>query len=503
MDDTEKLAPEDMQATEPAPATPPSAGTVAPTLDETTFMERVVDDARATGRTASLIMALRNLEARRANQTQQLEAVYLAIGRNAEDQCEWLVAQHEAGRDDPVTLTGRELLSVKEAQTQARAHIIERDKDVSAAQERLAQEEKKHTTIIVHLEDAYHTRQEDLKKRQDNVTAARSDIAGIENNIKKLCTRIEKARQADVADEPVEQLTAQRIKLEAGLAEPTARLEVANEQRAAAKRTVDDKNAELKAARANWRSIRSRLMDDVKTAQAAQARSVAQLRKTEADLARARTRHGEALFQAGDLPESCAELADQARKALQFIASMDAEYARKRKVLRRVKGGARRFVVLACVVFAIFVLGLILGYAIPRSSTLDHTRLITAAKADNLSEVKSLLDQGISADGVDADGRTALHWAANRGGVGLVKLLLTRGANVNARDNNGLTPLHAAACKDRREAAKLLLERGADIKALDKSGKTPLDQARERKFTQFVELLQEHPDKKETPTPAP
>lgn len=492
MDHTKEPVTENTPAT-PATATiSESANATMPNADQATFMERVVDDARATGRTASLIMTIRNLESRSANQHRQLDAVWLAIGRNAEEQCEWLAAQHEAGRDDPATLTARKLLAIKEAQTQARAHITERDQEVNAARDHLALEEEKHAEIIKRLEQAYRVKQEELKNRQDNVTKARAEIAAIQGNLKKLQVRIEKGYQSDTDEEPIEQLTAQKLELETSLAEPTARLEIANEKRVIAKRVVDSRNAELKTAKTNWRNLRAALTGDIKTAQTAQERAVAQLKQIETDLTRTRVAHGKALFECNELPESCAELAGQARKGLQLIGEINAECGRKRKALRREKGGAKRFVILACIVLADFILGIIIGYAMPKPRFLEPQHIIPATKDDNFSEVRFLLDSGANANLRDRDGRTPLHWAANRGGIGLVKLLLDSGADVNARDNDKLTPLHAAARKDRREAAKLLLERGADLNAKDKSGKTPQATATELNFTEFAELLQQH-----------
>lgn len=499
MDHTEEPIAENTPETQTTATISENANATIPTTDQATFMERVVDDARATGRTASLMMAIRNLESRQANQGRQLDAVWLAIGRNTEEQCEWLAAQHEAGRDDPVTLTARKLLSVKESQTQARAHITERDKEVNAARDQMTLEEEKHAEIIKRFEQAYRAKQEDLKNRQDLVTKARAEIATIQGNLKKLHARIEKAYQSDIAEEPIEQLTAQKLELETSLAEPTARFEIANEKRVAAKSIVDARNAELKTARANWRNLRATLTSDIKAAQTAQERAVEQLKQVETNLTHIRVEHGKALFECNELPDSCVELADQARKILQIIGEIKAERHRKRKALRREKGGARRFVILACVILAAFILGLIFGYAIPKQRAFEPQRIIPATKDDNFSEVRFLLDSGADVNLRDSDGRAPLHWAANRGGIGLVKLLLEHGADVNARDNDKLTPLHAAARKDRREAAKLLIKRGADVNAKNKAGKTPLATAKELNFTQFAELLQPH----EKPTKSP
>ena len=492
---------DDQDQSLPEPVTPPKTPPLEETphdeyapleLKDSTFMGQVVDDALATGRTASLLMGIHSLQNRRAEQTRHLDSTYLAIGTNAEDQCEWLVAQHEAGRDDPVVLTGRELLAVKEAQAQARDRIAERDEEVNTAKNHLAEEERKQTELINSLDAAYRARQEELKKRQDEVTGARAEISAIHSEIKKLQARIEKTREADTPVDSLPELEAKKTDLESSLSEPTVRLELANEKRALAKNTVDAKNAELKAARANWRKLRGSLMNNIKGAQAAQSRAVEELRGVDAKLTRAHTNHGKALFDSGELPQTCLELAQQGRKTVQTIAEIDDELARKQKALRKEKGGAKRLAVLACVVLIAFVLGLLLGYAIRSRPSAGGERILAAAKDDRYTELKYLLADGVSPEVADEEGRTPLCWAARNGGIALVKLLLDNGADVNASDQNGQTALHAATGKGQLSALQLLIDRGADVNARDKAGKTALDIAVEHNFTTLAEFLKQH-----------
>jgi ankyrin repeat protein len=42
----------------------------------------------------------------------------------------------------------------------------------------------------------------------------------------------------------------------------------------------------------------------------------------------------------------------------------------------------------------------------------------------------------------DADGRTALHWAASSGALDIVRLLIDKDAEVNKQDASGWTALH-------------------------------------------------------------
>lgn len=61
------------------------------------------------------------------------------------------------------------------------------------------------------------------------------------------------------------------------------------------------------------------------------------------------------------------------------------------------------------------------------------------------SELKALLDSGISPNAKDKHGRTALHAAAMLGQVELARFLLSKGADINARDQEGRTPLMVSA----------------------------------------------------------
>lgn len=73
-----------------------------------------------------------------------------------------------------------------------------------------------------------------------------------------------------------------------------------------------------------------------------------------------------------------------------------------------------------------------------------------------------LIERGGFTDGRDKDGRTALHWAAQRGAPAeFARFLLDNGADARATDWAGETPLRMAADKKKTPIVKLLKERGA------------------------------------------
>lgn len=121
----------------------------------------------------------------------------------------------------------------------------------------------------------------------------------------------------------------------------------------------------------------------------------------------------------------------------------------------------------------------------------------------------------------DGNGRTPLHYAAEKGFVRIVELLLEFGSDVNAKDYQEQTPLHCAAehknltllpllksgsnvhLKDVHGktalhyavinkaviGCHLLLKFGSDVNAKDNNGKTPLHYAAENGATLFFEYL--------------
>lgn len=106
----------------------------------------------------------------------------------------------------------------------------------------------------------------------------------------------------------------------------------------------------------------------------------------------------------------------------------------------------------------------------------DQLTVIAVARA---------VEHGVSLDAADDLGKTALHYAAERGGFwgGLprtIETLLKRGADPNAQDADGKTALHYAVCPEKlrpsnQNVIQLLASApNADLRIADKKGRTAL-----------------------------
>src|SRR5215475_4046496 len=81
--------------------------------------------------------------------------------------------------------------------------------------------------------------------------------------------------------------------------------------------------------------------------------------------------------------------------------------------------------------------------SIASAATLDQS-LIDAVKREDATTVRSLIARKASVKATEADGSTALHWAAQRNNMKLVDALLTAGADVKAATRYNITPFYFA-----------------------------------------------------------
>ena len=94
-------------------------------------------------------------------------------------------------------------------------------------------------------------------------------------------------------------------------------------------------------------------------------------------------------------------------------------------------------------------------------------------KADR-TVIRTLLEQRAAVNAPQADGMTALHWAAYRDDLETARLLVEAKANVSAANRYGVTPLSLACQNGSTSIVELLLERGANPNTALRGGETVL-----------------------------
>ncbi len=101
--------------------------------------------------------------------------------------------------------------------------------------------------------------------------------------------------------------------------------------------------------------------------------------------------------------------------------------------------------------------------------------VVEAAMSGNRDSVRAMLKDGADVNTAQADGMTALHWAATKNDVDLAKLLLVAGANLKAATRiGGYTPLLIASRSGHADMVTALLAAGSDPNAATANGATPL-----------------------------
>jgi len=101
-------------------------------------------------------------------------------------------------------------------------------------------------------------------------------------------------------------------------------------------------------------------------------------------------------------------------------------------------------------------------------------RVVDAVKSGDKAAVLALVDSHADVNAAEADGTTALHWAARLNDLDLVERLLPAGANVNAANRYGITALYLACVNGSAPMIGKLLDAGADANATWTEGETPL-----------------------------
>jgi ankyrin repeat protein len=117
------------------------------------------------------------------------------------------------------------------------------------------------------------------------------------------------------------------------------------------------------------------------------------------------------------------------------------------------------------------------------------TAIIWAAHWDHLEMARLLVARGANVNLATDLGVTALSLACTNGSVAMVDLLLRAGANANAARSTGETPLMTCARTGRTAAVAALLARGAEVNARQARGQTALMWAIAERHVEIVQTL--------------
>jgi ankyrin repeat protein len=101
-------------------------------------------------------------------------------------------------------------------------------------------------------------------------------------------------------------------------------------------------------------------------------------------------------------------------------------------------------------------------------------RLVEAVKNKDAREARTLIQQHVDVNAHQADGGTALMWAAHWDDLGTATLLIGAGANASAANDLGVSTLSLACTNASAAMVKKLLDAGANPNVADQAGETPL-----------------------------
>ena len=119
----------------------------------------------------------------------------------------------------------------------------------------------------------------------------------------------------------------------------------------------------------------------------------------------------------------------------------------------------------------------------------SDTRIADTVRNRDKTNLRALLKQRLDVNAPDAEGMTALHWAAHWDDVDTARLLLRAGANAKAANRYGVTPLHEASTVGNVAIVEALLKAGADPNAAFGDGETALMTAARTGSVETVKML--------------
>jgi uncharacterized protein len=114
-----------------------------------------------------------------------------------------------------------------------------------------------------------------------------------------------------------------------------------------------------------------------------------------------------------------------------------------------------------------------------------------AMKGDKAA-LSALIRQKADVNATQADGSTAIQWAAYRNDIEMADILIAAGAKVNQPNRDGATPLWLAAQNGSAPMIERLIAAGADPNARQPNGETPLMMAARNGNVAAIKVLLDH-----------
>ena len=140
------------------------------------------------------------------------------------------------------------------------------------------------------------------------------------------------------------------------------------------------------------------------------------------------------------------------------------------------------------------ILVLLSLFALPLHAGAHDYKLLNAAKAGDLVQVKALVDAGeAEINVIDSFQTTPLMMAVDNRHLAVAEYLLQHGADIHLDNKYGYTPLMQAVMRNDPNMVKLLLDKGARIDQKNfYTELTPLMMAVDNGALEIVELLLAH-----------
>jgi ankyrin repeat protein len=115
-----------------------------------------------------------------------------------------------------------------------------------------------------------------------------------------------------------------------------------------------------------------------------------------------------------------------------------------------------------------------------------------AAMSGDNATLRALLAKKADVNAPQADGATAIQWAAYRNDIEIADLLIRAGANVKAANRDGATALYLASIRGSAPMLDRLLKAGADANERGPEGETPLMLAARNGGVDAINVLLSH-----------